>query len=56
LQGDNHGVGVTEAAADPGKGHKAGKPIQVVEQLEFGHRERMTGFLHEGKTAFPGKH
>jgi hypothetical protein len=44
LQGDNHGARITEQASDPGQGYKARKPIQVVEQLEFGHRESMTGF------------
>jgi hypothetical protein len=56
LQGDNHGAGVTEAALDPWEGYEAGKPIEVVEKLEFGHRGSMTRFLHEGKTLFPGNY
>jgi hypothetical protein len=53
VQGDDNGQVVTEETLDPGEGYKAGKPIQVVEELEFGHRESMTSFLPEGKTAFP---
>ena len=56
LQGDNHGEGVTEAAPDPWEGYEAGKPIEVVEKLEFGHRGSMTRFLPEGKTHFPGNY
>ena len=52
-QVDNHGVGVTKAASYPGEGNKAGKPIQVMEQLEFSHPESMTGFLPVGKAVFP---
>jgi hypothetical protein len=54
LQGDNHGEGVTEEAPDAGEGYKAGKPIQVVEELEFGHRASMTSFRPKGKTVFTG--
>jgi hypothetical protein len=54
LKGDNHRQGVTEAAANPGKGYKAREPIEVLEQLEFRHRKSMAAFSLEGKKEFPG--
>jgi hypothetical protein len=52
LELDNHGLGVTEKSPDGGNGYEAGKPIEVVEQLEFCHCHSMTSFSTKGKTIF----
>src|SRR5205085_11154552 len=55
LEGDDHRQEITKDDSDPGQGHEAGKAIQVMEKLEFCHRESMTSFSSEGKRSFPRK-
>jgi hypothetical protein len=52
LQGDDDRVGIPEDAADVGLGNEAREPIQVLEELEFGHRQSMTRIPQEGKSRF----
>jgi hypothetical protein len=52
LEGDDHGVGIAEQTADAGLGNESGEPVQVREELEFGHRQSMTGIPQEEKSRF----
>jgi hypothetical protein len=52
LEGDDHGVGIAEQTADAGLGNESGEPVEVVEELEFGHRQSMTRIPQEGKSRF----
>lgn len=51
MEGDDDRVGIPEDAADMGLGNEAGKPIQILEELEFGHRQSMTRIPQEGKSS-----
>jgi hypothetical protein len=53
-EGDEHGSGLTENAPDARERHEAGEAVEVVQQLELGHRKSMTSFPEEGKRSFPG--
>jgi hypothetical protein len=55
LEGDDHGVGIAEEAADAGLGNESREPVQVLEELEFGHRQSMTRIPQEGKSRFLSK-
>jgi hypothetical protein len=50
LEGDDDRVGIPEDATDVGLGNEAGEPIQILEELEFGHRQSMTRIPQEGKS------
>lgn len=52
MEGDDHGVGIAEQTADAGLGNESGEAVQVLEELEFGHRQSMTRIPHEGKSRF----
>jgi hypothetical protein len=54
-QGDNHRVRVAKESPDPCLGNEAGEPVEVVELLEFGHRQSMTRIPQEEKSVFPRK-
>ena len=55
LEGDDHHPGVTKDAVDLGQGNAAGEAVQVMEQLEFRHRESVTSFSSEERSHFPRK-
>jgi hypothetical protein len=48
-------VGIAKDATNPRDWHEAGKPIQVLKQLEFCHRQSMAAFSQEEKRDFPRK-
>jgi hypothetical protein len=52
LEGDDHDVGIAEQAADTGLGNESGEPVQILEELEFGHRQSRTRIPQEGKSSF----
>jgi hypothetical protein len=55
LQGDDHGVGIAEDAANPGSGHEAGEAVDVLKSLAFGHPRIVTSSPRRGKATFAGE-
>lgn len=45
-------MAIAEQTADACLGNESGEPVQVLEELEFGHRQSMTRIPPEGKSCF----